>query len=133
MSTKIPTLSTIGWVDTIEKKGDRALSYFFTSEYSQSTLYPGKIASLQYLVKENGSNVTNLQTQVRDVLDNLLRRYFEQVDVTVRVSNLNPEEPGKLIIRFRCIIRENGVEYSLGRQVELLNGTLDKIRKINNG
>ena len=133
MSTKIPTLSTIGWVETIEKKGDRVLSYFFTSEYSQSTLYPGKISSLQYLVKEHGQNDVELQSRISDTLDGLLRRYFEQVSVTVRVSNISPEQPGKLIIRFRCIIRENGVEYSLGRQVELLDGTLNKISKINNG
>lgn len=134
MATKIPTLSSLGWVDTIEEKGDAALSYFITSEYSQSVLYHGRISSLQYLVKEYGNDPVTLQSQVSDVLQGLMRRYFgDAADTQVTVLEADPNKPGQLTIRFRCMIREDGREHSLGRRVEFLDGRLMKIIKENNG
>lgn len=134
MATYIPTLTSMGWINTIEEKGDAVLSYFITSEYSQSVLYHGSIASLQYLVKTYGADTQALQSNVQSTLDGLIRRHFgDDSVVNVNVVEPDPEKPGQLTITFRCVVRENGLEYSLGRRVEYLNSTLVRIAKINNG
>lgn len=134
MPKSIPSLSSIGWVKSTEEKGDFALSYFITSEYSQSVIYWGNITSLQYLVKEYGNDERTLQTEVSNALSKYLRRYFDDdISVFVKVSEPDSTKPGQLAIQLNCIIRENGIEYSLGRRVELLNARVVKIANINNG
>lgn len=135
MTVSFPTLDSIGWVSTPEETGDRALSYFITSEYSQSVLYHGNIVSLQYLVKKHGHDELTLQSEIATTLDGYLKRYFgENVSVDVRVLEADPQKPGQLTIHLSCIIRgENGLEYSLGRRVIYLNGKLVKIAELNNG
>lgn len=134
MGTTIPTLSSIGWVSTIEDKGDHVLSYFITSEYSQSVLYYGEIASLQWLVQRYGHDEGDLEQYTTETLEALMRRYFgDSTNVTVRVKERDPEKPNQLTIQFYCIIRDNGREVSLGRRVEYIDGKLVKIVEINNG
>lgn len=134
MPTAIPTMSSIGWVSTIEEKGDRAVSYFLTSEYSQSVLYYGNISSLQWLVKTYGHDPIILEREVSEALDGLMARYFENRSVTeVRVLEDSSDTPGKLTIQFSCIVREGNREYSIGRRVQFLNATIIDIAKINNG
>jgi len=134
MGTMVPTLSSIGWIDTIEEKGDHVLSYFITSEYSQSVLYHGKISSLQWLVQRHGKNEVDLEREVNETLEGLMTRYFgDDTEVSVTVSERDPEQPGKLTIHFQCIVREGSHSASLGRRVEFLNGKLANIATINNG
>ncbi len=134
MVTSIPTLSSKGWVKTIEEKGDFALSYFITTEQSQSVLYQGKLISLQYLVQRYGNDEVTLQAEVGKALEQLMRGYFgESVDAVVDVAEAAPNKPGQLTITFRCIVREDGREHSLGRRVQFLNSKLVDIIKINNG
>ncbi len=134
MGTSIPTLSSKGWVKTIEEKGDFVLSYFITTEQSQSVLYQGKLISLQYLVQRYGNDEVTLQAEVGKALEQLMRGYFgESVDAVVDVAEADPNKPGQLTITFRCIVREDGREHSLGRRVQFLNSKLVDIIKINNG
>jgi len=123
----------MGWVSALENKADYALSCFLTSEYSQSDLYYGKIASLPYLVQRYSNDPIELQSAARDSLEGLIQRYFgEENAVEVNVTE-DSDKPGQLTIRFNCIIRENNRSYSLGKQVETLNGRVTRIAKINNG
>lgn len=130
MSTAIPTYD--GWISSVEKKGEKVLVYFLTSEYSQSVLYPGSIASLQYLVQRFGGDPIELQRQIQEVLQDLMERYFGSVDVSVTVNGMDGDE-NRLVIQFSCIIRDAVPEVSLGRRVEVIDGALDKIVAINNG
>lgn len=134
MGKYVPTLSSMGWVATIEEKGDHALSYFITSEYSQSVLYQGQIASLQYLVKENMGSPIRLEEEVTHALENMMQRYFgDDVTVTVTVDDPPVDRPNELTIRFACIVRENEREFSLGRRVTLTDSRIVEIAKLNNG
>lgn len=134
MGKNVPTLSSLGWVNTVEEKGDFALSYFITSEYSQSVLYSGRIESLQYLVKRFGSDPLKLEEEIANSLEGLMTRYFDESATSrVEVSDPDPEKPQELTIRFWCIVRENDREYSLGRSVMLTDSRIMKIAKLNNG
>lgn len=134
-TTAIPTLSSMGWVNTIEEKGDFVLSWFITAQYSQTGLYHGSIASLAYLVKRYANEPISLQSQTQNALEGLMRRTFgDNTNVVVTVVEEDSElKPGQLTIQFRCAIRDRGLSYSLGRRVEYLNGKLVNIVKINNG
>lgn len=134
MPSLIPTLSSAGWIGTIAEKGDYALSCFITSEYSQSVIFAGSIASLQYLVKTHAGDELMLETAAQETLDGLMRRYLgDNVDVRVRVRDPDPEQPSMLVIGFSCLIRDNGKEYQLSKEVQLLNGKLLKVIELNNG
>jgi hypothetical protein len=134
MGKHVPTLSSLGWVSTVEQKGDFALSYFITSEYSQSVLYQGNIESLQYLVKMYASDPLKLEEEISNSLEGLMTRYFgESATARVDVQDPDPDRPQELTIRFWCIVRENEREYSLGRSVLLTDSRIAKIAKLNNG
>lgn len=134
MGKHVPTLSSLGWVSTVEQKGDFALSYFITSEYSQSVLYQGNIESLQYLVKMYASDPRKLEEEISNSLEGLMTRYFgESTTARVDVQDPDPDRPQELTIRFWCIVRENEREYSLGRSVLLTDSRITKIAKLNNG
>lgn len=134
MTITVPTLSSQGWVSTIEEKGDRALSYFITSDYSQSVLYQGNVITLQYLIQQHGTSPTTLEREIQRALEETMQGYFgEAASVIVQVEEPDPEKPGQLTIHFNCIVREDGREYSLGRRVRFMNSRLLELIKINNG
>lgn len=137
MPKSIPTLTPKGWVNTIEEKADAALSYFLTSEYSQSVLYEGEISSLPYLIKEYNKDIQELESQTQEALARLMRRYFGEDAADTRVSVVETEEaddnPGAVRIRFNCTVQEDGQEYTIARRVEFVDGALKEIQEINNG
>jgi hypothetical protein len=132
--TSIPTVSAQGWVTDIDQKGDRILSYFIITDYSQSNRWQGEIASLPQLVKGFDNSTAYLEEQITQKLDNLMRRNFgSDVSVRVRVTNVDESNPTHLSIRMGCDITYANVVYSLGKQVEFLNGKLQVITKLTNG
>lgn len=134
MPTAIPTLSTKGWVSSIEEKGDRVIAWFITSEYSQSELYYGQIASLAHLIKEYGHDRTLLQSEVTESLERLLMRNFNNnAVVRVTVEDTDPQKPGQMTIRLNCTVREDGQSHSLGRRIRFVDGVLAEVINLNNG
>ena len=128
----IPSLSESGWISSPAEKLDKLLTYFVTSEYSQSNLYAGKISSFPYLIATYGSDQYRLQAETRDTLESFLGRYFDSVDIDVKVVQ-NPENDSKLSVKLLLIVTDNDVRYSAGREIQTLNSQFVKIGKINNG
>lgn len=134
MVTAIPTLSTKGWVSSIEEKGDHVLSWFITSEHSQTELYPNQVSSLAYLIRAYGHDSVLLQSEATDTLERLLMRNFNNnAVVRVSVEETDPDKPGHMTIRLNCTVREGGREHSLGRRISFVDGVLQEVVKINNG
>ena len=130
--TSIPSLSESGWISSPAEKVDKLLSYFVTSEYSQSNLYSGKIASFPYLIANYASDQYRLQAEIRETLESFLDRYFDSVDVDVKVED-NPKNDSKLSIKLILVVTDDNVRYSAGREIQTLNSQFVKIGKINNG
>jgi hypothetical protein len=133
-TTKIATLGSIGWVDSIPEKGDYAISCFITTNKSQSVEYAGNITSLQYLVKTYANAPRDLETNVRTALERTMSQYFgaDVAQVTCTVE-LDTDDITKITIRFRCVLTIDGSNYVLGRIVQYVNGRLVAIAKDNNG
>lgn len=133
MGKHIATVSTRGWVGTIEHKGDYLLSCFLLTLYSQSVLYYGKLASLQYVLKEEAGDQVYLQQTLSSMLNDMLKRNFDSSSALVKLVDYDATNSSKLRIRATCMVRENDIEYNLGKEVLVLNSKVVRISEINNG
>lgn len=126
----IPTLSTLGWVNTLEHKVDQIFSYFVTSQYSQSMLYQGKVSSLAYLVTEYAHDPDLLKREVGDAIGRLFGRYFERVQYNVEIDDHELEATSKYSIRIKCYITESGQEYDIAREVKILKSRIVRVESL---
>lgn len=133
MVTPVPSLGGTGWVTEIAERADKLTSYFFISDYSQSTLYEGNITSLPWLIQQFGQDETALVRETREALQVYFGRYFEQVQVDVSTQVDDSEAPGTINMRIDVTVYENGQKYSLGRLVSSLDSKITKIITLNNG
>lgn len=133
MTTPVPTLSSSGWVTEISEKADKLLSYFFTSEASQSLVYNGKITSLPAIVQLYGHNELELESAMTSMLRTYLERYFTKVEITVNVTFPELSEDNRLDIKCAVTVYENNLSYELGHLIEVLDSSIQKIVKLNNG
>lgn len=133
MGKHIATLTSRGWIGTVEHKGDYLLSCFLLTLFSQSVLYYGKLASLQYVLKTEAGDQVYLQQTLSNTLNALLKRNFESSSATIKLVDYDATDTSKLRIRATCMVRENGIDYNLGREVLMLNSKVVKIAEINNG
>ena len=133
MGKYIPTLSVQGWVDDPVRKGDYALGTFFTSEYSQSVLYAGSVASLPWIVKMYSNDPRQLESEVQSQLDTLMKNYFPSGADVVCVVDESSDNPGQLTIRVSVDYTEDGIDYSLGRRIEFFDGVMKRVIAENNG
>lgn len=133
MAVQVPSLSASGWVGNISEKLDKLVGYFFVSDYSQSHLYRGSIASLPYIIKECAENQSLLISQTTKNLTNLLRPYFDRVQVDVTVTVEDPNKPGELNLNVDAQVGQDGVTYSVGKQLQIINSKVVAIFEANNG
>lgn len=132
MVVKLPTLSSSGWVEELAEKADKLMSYFLIAEESQTSMYRGQITSLTSLLRLNSNDEYALRSDVRDSLEAYLRRYFDDVDVTVNITENADIGKHGLDIELDVTIVEAGNRYSLGRLVSTVNASIMKIFKLNN-
>lgn len=84
MAGYLPTLSAIGWTNSLTEKLDFALAHWFECEPSLSYLYQGeeKAISVQRMIAENPSDIEALINQMATGLNQYLRNIFDHAEVT---------------------------------------------------
>lgn len=130
MTEVLPTLSTSGWVNGVQEKADRLLSYFISSQFSQSYVYNGSISSLPYLIQKNGHSIGNLREDLTGKINQLYSSYFDNATVEVEIIPIDENNSSLYNIRLSLVVAANGVNYSLGRLIEVSNSTIKKITDI---
>lgn len=133
MSVQVPSLSASGWVGNISEKLDKLVGYFFVSDYSQSHLYRGNIASLPFIIKMATENQSLLISETTKTLTNLLKSYFDRVQVDVTATVEDPNKPGELTLQVDAEVTQDGVKYSVGKQLQIINSKVVAIFDANNG
>lgn len=133
MAVQVPSLSASGWVGNISEKLDKLIGYFFISDFSQSQLYNGSIASLPYIIKTCAEDRSRLRSTTNKTLTNLLRPYFDSVQIDVQVLNDDPTDPGKVNLRVDATVTQDGTIYSVGKEIQTINGKVVAIFNANNG
>lgn len=96
-SPAYPSLDTRGLIRGMKQKAMALLDSYFTSNASQSNLYNGAVKSITKDIQVSGYNERSLKERVTGSLNILYSRYFEAVDLTVRVVDAD-EEDGKVTI-----------------------------------
>lgn len=127
-SNPLPTLSTLGYLTSPMEKADRLMSYFFESDASQSQLFTKSVYSLQYLIQQHNQDIPTLCGQIKTNLTNYLNGYFDSSEVECTYS----EEDNKVTIKLYADVVENGKKYSLGKLIETINGSFNKVISLNN-
>ena len=108
MSDKValPTMSIFGVATDPDIIAEKLFLYFLTSEYSQTVSFYGKISSLKFLLTQFTTRPKELESEVRDSLIELYKKYFKSVDVEVEVisdgTNSKTSNTLKLIIDITC-------------------------------
>lgn len=127
-----PTLDGKGWVTAPNDLLDVAFSDFMMSDYSQSSLFYGQIASLPYLIAQCGQDLLRLKQEVRSTLERHLGPYFDTVQVTVETI---PNARGTPATELRCsmVVIKDGISYRLDRAVEDIRSFTLKMIEVTNG
>lgn len=134
MSVKIPTMSTIGWIDTPHEKAAYMIGCFIAANYSQSTALYGKITTLQYLVKRHANRLTELENALLEAFEKKVSAIFpNSATAKVRVEQTDPDNPAIFSIKLACEITENGRVYQIGKLLQFNNSIMTKIMDIANG
>lgn len=133
MAVQVPTLSASGWAGNISEKLDKLISYFFLSDFSQSHLYRGHIASLPYILKQCADNRSLLRSETSRVLLGFLKPYFDQVQVDVQVLAIDESKPDNINLRVDVTVTQDAVIYSVGREIQTINSKVVAIFEANNG
>ena len=125
-------MSLEGWVNTIDGKADRVLSYFFTSLHSQTIAYRERVQSLPYLVAKFYNDTYTLRSRVEDALELVLNAYFNSVDVGVSIDPLEGAE-NTLDLRISVTVTEDGIRYDLTYLISTTDSTINSIVRHQNG
>lgn len=129
----IPTLSSEGYVINTEARIDRALAYMLVCEASQSTMFRGKVTSLQAIVQRHNNEPELLKTNAEEALGNYFRRLFETVQLEVLVEDYPETQNTKVALRIYVTVIENGITYSVANIANFTNGVFQDVTAINEG
>lgn len=132
-NNKVATLTSKGWVDDPESKADALLSYYFTNQHSQSTLFEGGVISLQWQLQQWGNDPVRLQSKMETAFQSYLADHFDQAAVDVVIVDPTSVEDNRITVQINALVTQDGKSYSLGRLVSFLNSTIVKIMNLNNG
>lgn len=130
MTTLVPSLSISGWHSTVPQKADAIVAYYMASEHSQTDVYRDALISLAYDIQQNNQSPNALEKAIKTNLHNCLDRYFDLVEVTVNVTELE-KDSNSLDIIVDVVVGEGGVKYSLGREIRAINDKVQSIININ--
>ena len=126
MGASIPHLSVNGFKSNSEQILLKLFEYFLTSEYSQSNIYHGDIASLKYIL-QNEYEVNTIKNSISKTLDTMYRRYFDNVDVLVTMEESDSET--SYIINITIIDSKNNT-YKLNNSIATTENNITNMDKL---
>ena len=132
MTTVVPSVSTQGWLTIPGEKADRLLSYFFSSEYSQTKSYYGRISSLPFLIASYQNRLDDLKVAISKDLNALMASFFDKVLIEVDVVPDDSSET-RYTIKLSAKIIDDEVSYELARVIRIKDSVINKIIKITGG
>jgi hypothetical protein len=127
-----PSLSEDGWVTNTIIKANYLFAHFFIAEYSQTTLYPGYVSSLPYIIEQGMGDPNETANLLNKALSNYFTRYFNNVTVEVDYP-LGQEGSRVYLTIFVSFDGPNGQTYSLGKIINMVNSKVISIENLNNG
>lgn len=125
MKAKLPMLNRNGWIENKEIVIDKLFEHFLASEYSQTNLLYGEVASLKFILASS-TNVDTIRHDIISALNTLFSKYFDTVSVYVNVVS---DEAGTNIFNISMEIKDDGETYTLYKAVETRLGKITKFNQ----
>lgn len=136
MATKpvyFPALDVEGWVTSGVHIADYIFSHFFLSDYSQTQLYVGHVASLSWILQTHQNDIRQIVSTTENTLKSYFQRYFNNVVAEVSHS-LDPVNPSKIQLTVYVSFEDSdGKQHTLGRLLDVIESKVAKVKKLNNG
>lgn len=132
MGNPIPSMDSAGWIFDVPGKCDRAIAYYFTTEFSQSNMYFESLISLPQQVQAYGHNDAELVDNVQRELHLYLSAYFDTVEVNATTAKPNPADPNRTNLTVDIVVTEGDVRYSVGHEIQVVDSKILKITQLNN-
>ena len=131
-SSPLFTLSRKGLLRGVGERIDRLMAYYLASNRSQSELYTG-VKSLQSTIQLHSADTTRLQEAVQADLIGLFTPNFDDVAVTVTLSDTTIfDNSYRMTITMDIIVWDAGTPYSVGKELETMNGVVQSMITLNN-
>lgn len=127
-----PTLTPQGWLVNPAEKIDAALAHCFAAHKSQTALYGDNVTSIQWLLEQYRSDISDLCMKMRQALSDFLNRYFDAVDVDVISDTSSDPSASKINLRISITFFQDGKQYSAGKLLHTQNGKLAGVFNIIN-
>lgn len=131
---KLSTLDQDGNIDSPSKIADRLMSYFYASDFSQSTASYGDIISLPAIIQKNSNNPDQVVSDISSGLTTLFSPYFDSVNFDVRYDIDNANSGMNIKSRFNIKVygamSKNGVDHNLANLLSITNNQLSKVSEL---
>ena len=131
---KLATLDQDGNISSASKIADRLMSYFYASDFSQSTASYGDIISLAAIIQKNSNNPDQVASAVSSGLTTLFTPYFDSVnfDVQYEIENRNTEMNirSRYNLKVYGMVSKDGVDHSLANLLSITNNQLSKVSEL---
>lgn len=109
------------------------MAHFLVSNFSQTIHYPGLISSFPYILAVNHGNISAIISETQRVLGAYFGNYFDRVSAEVREID-NNVSPSKAILLIAVDYMDSqGVQYSVGESIRVVDSVFEKVTTINNG
>ena len=133
MTVVVPCLSPDGWVTDTATMADRLMAHFFASDYSQTHVFPDKVASIAAILQRNQNNMTRTQSDLRDSLRNYLEPHFSSVEVEVQISDNGGTTTVCTAYFYIKVVGFDGVEFNFSSIGNIVDSKFQAVLDVNNG
>ena len=119
----VPTLGVHGGETSPKLQMRQLFKYFLISDYGQSFLYRGNVASLRFIISKHPSDVSAIVAEIKTVLKDMYDRYF--TNTTVEVSTVEKGGISSLVIDVTAFKDGNVVTLSDSLTINNLKESFD--------
>lgn len=127
MKSAVPSLSIDGFITNKNSQISKLFLYFLSSQYSQSNLFYGEIASLNYILAKY-NNPEDLKSQIRDTLTNLYKNHFDSVEFDINVKA--PDHNSSIEIYISAILIDNNQTYNFSKELVLSKSDINSYHNL---
>lgn len=128
------SLSSKGMITDTAGRLEQSLAVFYVSDYNQTNLFPGMVASLPKIMQESSHKTVGVMGSLESTLQSYLAGVFDNVKVTVTSSDLSDETVSRNTVEVLFTISDNGREEVIARLLPISESALTKMMKhLNDG
>lgn len=133
MAKIVPSLSGAGWLTGLTERADEIFANFMSSQYTQSTLYYGRVDSLSWILATYAGDTIRLRTELISRMTIMFEQHFDTATVLVTITTPDNDKPDTININMDITILHETKKYNFGRLL-LANGKRFRlIQEANNG